>query len=99
MLSQTHLLCRLHSCGGEDGGDVLWDGVASWGEGGEMAVLWCWRLVVWSEGVAKGRSDGEVVATVVWQRLWIGFVVTDVGSAAGGRNSSGDGAGKDGGGE
>ncbi|GJV05228.1 hypothetical protein Tco_1338797 [Tanacetum coccineum] len=44
---------------------------------------------------------GETSAAgVVWCRSgWIGFVVTDVRSEAGGRNSSSDGAGKDGGGE
>ncbi|GJT47869.1 hypothetical protein Tco_0974026 [Tanacetum coccineum] len=72
--------------------------------------MWGWRgdgegVAIMGVAVVEGDSGeggcgrGVAAAVEVRRSGWIGFVVTDVGSAAGGRNSSGDGAGKDGGGE
>ncbi|GJV53986.1 hypothetical protein Tco_1449727 [Tanacetum coccineum] len=66
--------------------------------------MWGWRgdgkgVAIMGVAVVEGDSGEGGCGRGVAAAVEIGFVVTDVRSAAGGRNSSGDGAGKDGGGE
>ncbi|GJZ20025.1 hypothetical protein Tco_0556615 [Tanacetum coccineum] len=69
-----------------------------------VVSMWGWRgdgkgVAIMGVAVVEGDSGEGGCGRGVAAAVEIGFVVTDVGSAAGGRNSSGDGAGKDGGGE